>query len=335
MRQSVVRGIIMNTGFCRYVYGPVPSRRLGRSLGVDLVPFKTCTYDCIYCQLGQTTNKTIERKEYVKVEDIASELERKLTTGPAPDYISLAGSGEPTLNSGIGDLIGRIRELTRIPIAVLTNGSLFWKPEVQDALLNADLVIPSLDAGDNRLFQYVNRPHGEIIFEQMVDGLAEFTRRFSGKVWLEVFLLEGVTGIEAEVKKIAALTKRINPARVQLNTVSRPPAEEYAVAVPKNRMKKLVRCFSGKVEVVGDYSQPPVPTTQESKTARENIAALLSRRPCTLSDIALSLNIHPTEATKHLDMLIKDSKISRVLLDGKYFFSAHEINDQREGETLQ
>ncbi|MCX7001479.1 MAG: radical SAM protein [Candidatus Sumerlaeota bacterium] len=325
----------MSGRFYRYVYGPVPSRRLGRSLGVDLVPFKTCTYDCIYCQLGQTTDKTIERKEYVAVEDIASELERKLATEPAPDYITLAGSGEPTLNSGIGGLIGRIRELTRIPTAILTNGSLIWKLEVQDALMEANLVIPSLDAGDNRLFKYVNRPHGEIVFEQMIDGLAEFTGRFSGKVWLEVFLLDGVTGIEAEVQKIAAMTKKINPARVQLNTVSRPPAEEYAVAVSKDRMEKLAGCFSGMVEVVGDYSQTPTSITQASNTARENIAALLSRRPCTLADIALSLNIHPTEATKYLDMLIRDGKILRVLLDGKYFFSAHEINDQREGETRQ
>jgi wyosine [tRNA(Phe)-imidazoG37] synthetase (radical SAM superfamily) len=325
----------MNTGFYRYVYGPVPSRRLGRSLGVDLVPFKTCSYDCIYCQLGQTTNKTIEQKEYVAIEDIIQELERKLATEPSPDYISLAGSGEPTLNRGIGDLISRIKQMTRIPLAVLTNGSLLWKPEVQNALMETDLVIPSLDASDDRLFQYVNRPHGEIVFEQMVDGLAEFTKRFSGEVWLEVFLLEGVTGIEAEVQKIAAFAKKINPTRVQLNTVSRPPAEEYAVAVSKDRMEELAVCFSGTVEVIGDYSQPPTSMTQASKTARENIAALLSRRPCTLTDIALSLNIHPTEATKCLDLLIREGRISRVLLDGKYFFSAQGINENRERETTQ
>jgi len=130
----------------RYVYGPVPSRRLGRSLGIDLVPFKTCTYDCVYCQLGRTTNKTVARKEYIAVEDVLVEMERKLVVGPDPDFISLAGSGEPTLNAGIGDLILEIKKLTRIPVAVLTNGSLLWMPKVQEALMAADLVLPSPDS---------------------------------------------------------------------------------------------------------------------------------------------------------------------------------------------
>lgn len=325
----------MSKEFYHYVYGPVPSRRLGRSLGVDLVPFKTCSYDCIYCQLGRTTNKTIERREYVRIEDVASELARKLAGDPAPDYISLAGSGEPTLNSGIGRLIEKIRGLTRIPIAVLTNGSLLWKREVQDDLMAADLVVPSLDAGNDRLFQYVNRPQEGIVFEQMADGIADFTSRFTGKVWLEVLLLEGATGIESEVQKIAALAKKINPARVQLNTVSRPPTEEYAIAVSKDRMEHFALCFSGTVEVVGDFSQASTSITRESKTAQESIAALLNRRPCTLADIALSLNIHPTETTKYLDILIKEGRITRVLLDGKYFFSAHIDNETEDVRYLQ
>ena len=138
----------MNPPGFRYVYGPVPSRRLGRSLGVDLAPFKTCTYDCIYCQLGRTTCKTTERKEYVPVADILVELRRKLTEKLALDFVTLAGSGEPTLHSGIGELLGEIKRLTSCRTAVLTNGSLLWMREVQDALLEADLVLPSLDAAD-------------------------------------------------------------------------------------------------------------------------------------------------------------------------------------------
>jgi len=170
----------------KYVYGPVASRRLGRSLGVDLVPFKTCTYDCVYCQLGRTTHRTIQRGEYVPVDAVLAGLKAKLALGPKPDYISLAGSGEPTLHARIGDLIAGIKLMTRIPIAVLTNGSLLWVPEVQDALMEADLVLPSLDAGDEPMFQRVNRPHPEILFEGMVDGLAAFTARFRKLVWLEV-----------------------------------------------------------------------------------------------------------------------------------------------------
>jgi len=182
----------------RHVYGPVPSRRLGRSLGIDLVPFKVCTYDCIYCQLGRTTDLTLERKAYVTAENIMAELAPILTAADRPDYISLAGSGEPTLNSAIGEVIRRIKQQTEIPVAVLTNGALLWMAEVQQALLAADLVLPSLDAGDDGLFQKINRPHQALSFERMIDGLAAFTRRFAGAVWLEVLLLKGMTGTAAE-----------------------------------------------------------------------------------------------------------------------------------------
>ena len=202
----------------RHVYGPVPSRRLGRSLGVDLVPFKTCTYDCVYCQLGRTTDLTTGRREYVPVEEILAQLEEKLRTGPTPDYVSLAGSGEPTLHARIGELIAGIKSLTRTPVAVLTNGSLLGVRDVQDALMEADLVLPSLDAGDAELFQLVNRPHENVEFDDMVEGLVAFRERFAKPVWLEVMLLAGITGIRSEVEKIAALTHRIRPDRVQLNS---------------------------------------------------------------------------------------------------------------------
>jgi wyosine [tRNA(Phe)-imidazoG37] synthetase (radical SAM superfamily) len=184
----------MNAEIFKYVYGPVPSRRLKRSLGVDLVPFKTCTYDCIYCQLGRTTEKTNLLKEYAPIERILAELKKKLALGPRPDYVTLSGSGEPTLHCRIGELIHQIKRVTPIPLAVLTNGSLLWSRCVQDALMEADLVLPSLDAGDERLFRYVNRPDELIQFETMVQGLREFNARFKKPVWLEVFLLAGVTG---------------------------------------------------------------------------------------------------------------------------------------------
>ncbi len=192
----------------RYVYGPVPSRRLGRSLGVDLVPFKVCTFDCVYCQLGRTTIKTLERKEYVSAADVLDEVKRKLAEEDNPNYITFAGSGEPTLNSRIGDLILRIKDLTDIQVAVLTNGSLLCTKEVQDDLMAADLVIPSLDAGDEQLFRYVNRPHENISFDRLVDGLVDFTRRFPGQVWLEILLLEGVTSMPSqEPSEISAFSE--------------------------------------------------------------------------------------------------------------------------------
>jgi wyosine [tRNA(Phe)-imidazoG37] synthetase (radical SAM superfamily) len=311
----------MSSAGFRYVYGPVPSRRLGRSLGIDLVPFKTCTYDCVYCQLGRTTNKTLERKKYVAVEEVLVELERKLAEKDLPDYISLAGSGEPTLNAGIGDLISKIKGLTGIPVAVLTNGSLLWMSEVQDALMAADLVLPSLDAGDERLFRYVNRPHEDISFERMVDGIAAFTKRFPGEVWLEVLLLAGVTGMASEAKKIAAFARRIRASRVQLNTASRPPAEDVAFPLSTDQMLALKGVFQGRVDIISENERDDAPVSAFAQARDVNILALLSRRPCTSADVASGLGIHVTEALKHLDALIKAGKVKTVLVGGRTFYT--------------
>jgi len=304
-----------------YVYGPVPSRRLGRSLGVDLVSCKICTYDCVYCQLGRTTEKTVERREYVAIDEVVAELKAKLSAGSAPDYISLAGSGEPTLNLRIGELIGKIKGLTRITVAVLTNGSLLWKREVQDALMEADLVLPSLDAGDAHLFRHVNRPHPGIEFHAMVEGLAEFTERFPRSVWLEVFLLAGVTGIDSEVKKIAALAERISPEKIQLNTVSRPPCEEFAYAVSANQMEAFTSLFHPPAEVIS-------PATIESQTLApnavtdEDILALLRRRPCTAQGVAAGLGLHIGEAMKRLQVLAEQGAATHLRNNGEVFYTA-------------
>jgi wyosine [tRNA(Phe)-imidazoG37] synthetase (radical SAM superfamily) len=302
----------------RYIYGPVPSWRLGLSLGVDLVPFKTCTYDCIYCQLGRTTHKTAERHEYLPMADVLAEVEQKLADGPVPDYVTLSGSGEPTLHERIGQLIGEIKKLTYIPIAVLTNGSLLWQREVQDALMEADLVLPSLDAGDDFLFRYVNRPHREITFDQMVRGLAEFTRRFPKPVWLEVFLLAGVTGILPEVEKIAALARQIQPQRVQLNTVSRPPSEEFACPVSWNQMKEFANFFDGKAEVISEDNKLQSPVVHEATDA--DILALLSRRPCTVQGVSAGLGLHVGEAAKRLQVLVEEGSVTTVRNNKTIFY---------------
>ena len=221
----------------KYIFGPVPSRRLGRSLGVDLVPFKTCSYDCIYCQLGRTTNKTIQRKEWVPIDIVIDQLKKKLDS--KPDYITLSGSGEPTLFSRLEDLISRIKDITDIPVAVLTNGSLLWLPEVRNALKSADMVVPSLDAGSSQIFQYVNRPHSNITFSKMLDGLVKFCDEYNGKYWLEVFLLAGVTTPEMEINRLKTCINSIRPDKVQVNTVTRPPAEGFAEPVPQKQLQTI------------------------------------------------------------------------------------------------
>jgi len=315
----------MSTQSFKYVYGPVPSRRLGRSLGIDLVPLKTCTYDCVYCQLGRTTNKTVGRAAYGSPDEILEEIKRKLDSSPLrPDYIGVAGSGEPTLNSDIGRVIEGIKGMTSVPVAVLTNGSLLWMPEVKDALMAADLVLPSLDAGDAGLFEYVNRPHPSISFEKMVEGIASFTNCYPGEVWLEVLLLAGVTGIPSEAKKIAALVGRIGPARVQLNTVCRPPAEQFALSLSQSEMLTLKDLFWGEVDVISHAQRHQICTQDAAETGSVDIFALLRRRPCTAKDVADGLGSHVNEVLKHLDTLVIAGKVTTSVVGSRVFYAVGE-----------
>ena len=169
----------------KYIFGPVPSRRLGRSLGIDLIPYKTCTFDCIYCDLGRTTHKTTSRQSYVVSEEIQKELELSLSVlDKKPDYITLSGSGEPTLNTNIGEIIRKIKEITSTPVAVLTNGSLLSMDEVREDLSEADAVLPSLDAITPALFEYINRPHASLRIEEIISGLIQFRNQYRGQIWL-------------------------------------------------------------------------------------------------------------------------------------------------------
>ena len=282
-----------------YIYGPVPSRRLGRSLGIDLVPFKTCTYDCIYCQLGRTTNKTLERKQYVRPDTLIDELKRRLQC--QPDFIAISGSGEPTLCSNTGEVISAVKEITDIPVAVLTNGSLLWSPEVRDSLRTADLVLPSLDAGTEQLYKYVNRPHRDILFAKMLHGLVKFREEYAGKYWLEVFLLSGVTTVEAQINTLAHCIKLICPDKVQVNTVHRPPTEDFAMAVAPERLSEAVSQLSEKAEII--VANHSVYEQSETSACLQDVLTLLRRRPCSVEDIALGLGLHRNSVVKSLEQL--------------------------------
>jgi len=266
----------------------------------------------------------MERLSYAPVKDILEELKIKLASGEAPDYISIAGSGEPTLHSYIGELIGIIKNMTNIPVAVLTNGSLLYLPEVRAALMRADLVIPSLDAGDDRMFRYVNRPHDSISFGNMVNGLIEFTADFPGQVWLEVLLVSGVTGMASDVRKIADLAKIIEPKRVQLNTVCRPAAEEYACAVKKNQLEKLAGLFPGVVDIISDDEFVDFSVTAVNDTVGEDIVSLLARRPCTLTGICSGLGLHPHDAAKKLKKLVDEKRITTLRTSHEVFYKILE-----------
>ncbi len=187
----------------KYLYGPVPSRRLGRSLGIDIVPLKVCTLDCVYCQLGRSSEKTTRRREYVPIDAVIEELAEKISNGLDADFITIAGSGEPTLNSGLGKLLKAASDITDIPLTVLTNGTLFYREDVRADCAQADVVMPSLDAGDEPTFRKINRPHRDISIEKLVSGLCALREEFAGRIWLEVFLVDGMntdTGQIAEIK---------------------------------------------------------------------------------------------------------------------------------------
>jgi wyosine [tRNA(Phe)-imidazoG37] synthetase (radical SAM superfamily) len=298
------------------IFGPVPSRRLGRSLGVDLVPLKTCTYDCIYCQLGRTTCKTVQRKEWVPLEDVLEKLREKLPR--KPDYITLSGSGEPTLYSRVDELIDRIKAMTDVPVAVLTNGALLWQNDVRKQLANADLVIPSLDAGDEAVFRLVNRPHEEISFEQMLGGLIDFRSEFRGAYWLEVFVIGAYTAIEADFARLVKCAGLIRPDRVQLNTVTRPPAESFAIGISQERLAALAAKFSPPAEVIADFRG--IHERAEFAGGREEILGLLRRRPCSIDDIADGLGMHRNEVLKYIEQLNGEDLLDESVVANKLHY---------------
>jgi wyosine [tRNA(Phe)-imidazoG37] synthetase (radical SAM superfamily) len=266
----------------------------------------------------------MERRPYVPVKDILTELKIKLAMGEPPDYISIAGSGEPTLHSSIGEIIGMIKNMTTIPVAVLTNGSLFYLPEVRAALMQADLVIPSLDAGDEALFHYVNRPHEAISFDHMIKGLIDFARDFPGKIWLEVLLLGGVTGISSEVEKIASIIRIIQPTRVQLNTAFRPPAEEIAFPLSTDQMLALKSFFPGEVDIISSNEQTGVLISDLSATSDEDIVSLLARRPCTIEDVSNGLGIHANEVIKRMERLVTANKVNCIVTRKRNYYTIVE-----------
>lgn len=311
----------------KYVFGPVPSRRLGRSLGIDLVPFKTCTYDCIYCQLGRTTTKTVERHEWAVLNDVLHELRETLANTSA-DFITLSGSGEPTLHLHLDTLIRGIRLITDTPVAVLTNGSLLWRTDVREELLEADLVVPSLDAGNDALFRAVNRPHEHITFEKLLEGLAAFRKAYRGEYWLEVFLLAGYTGDESEVQGIIEWTKQIQPNRVQLNTATRPTAEKCARKIDQARLAELAKHFEPAAEVIADYRD--VHAKEEFQEGRETVLSMVQRRPCSIEHICSGLAMHRNTVIKYLDDLEKKGLIQPRESNGQVFYFGQQSRQEQD-----
>ena len=208
----------------QHIFGPVPSRRLGISLGVDIIPYKTCSLDCLYCECGRTTNLTCERQSFFPPQLVLDELNMAVAGIPHLDFITFSGSGEPTLNSDLGWLIAEIKKASPVPLAVLTNGTLLFREDIRRDLLRADVVLPSLDAATAGGFARINQPHPGLDLNRIIDGLVVFRKEFPGKIWLEVFIVKGINDSREEIRALQNALLRIKADKIQLNTLDRPPA---------------------------------------------------------------------------------------------------------------
>lgn len=316
----------------KYLYGPVPSRRLGRSLGVDIVPHKVCTLDCVYCQLGKTPTKTVERKDYVPIQPVLAELAAALAEGVEADFISIAGSGEPTLHARLGELIDGIRQVTKIPVAIITNGTLLYRPDVRADCAKADVVMPSLDGADERTFGRINRPYPGISAEKVISGLCAFRKEFPGRMWLEVFFVEGVNTDPEQIAAIREAIERIKPDKVQLNTAVRPTADPNIKRLSPERLRDIAAQLGPGCEVVADFSparhdkpdksQTPPMAQSHTPLVHEALLSMLKRRPCSLNDISASLGISRNEAMTHVTDLQRQNLVQSEEKDGRVFFKA-------------
>jgi wyosine [tRNA(Phe)-imidazoG37] synthetase (radical SAM superfamily) len=301
-----------------YIFGPVPSRRLGLSLGVDLIPPKTCTYDCLYCEVGKTTCHTIETGPFVSMNEIAAELEKALLSG-RPDTITLAGSGEPTLNSEIDSIISLIKKRTDIPIAILTNGSLFWKEEVRARVLGADMILPTLSTVFEDTHRIIHRPCHGLDLPAIIRGIKDLRMQYNGLIFLEVILLAGINDTEKEIEGLKRAIEEISPDRIQLNTVIRPPSNIKARPVSPSRMEEIKNYFGDMAQIIA-YS--PAENKTEPDPVNSSIIEMAKRRPVRMTDIAQALNITNEETMSMLKDMIRKGEISERPHEGEIFYVA-------------
>jgi wyosine [tRNA(Phe)-imidazoG37] synthetase (radical SAM superfamily) len=305
----------------KHLFGPVPSRRLGMSLGVDLVPHKVCSLDCVYCECGPTKKLTLDRKEYILYKKVTAELEDYFKNNPDPDYITFSGNGEPTLNSRIGDVLKFIKNLKpNVPVAVLTNGTLLWSKEVRNEILDADLVIPSLDANVDADFQKINVPAKGLTLEKYLQGLIDFRKEYSGKIWLEVLIIPEYNDDEENILKLKDAILKIKPDKIQLNTLDRPGTIPDLKAAPIPVLKHILSVWNlPNAEIIA-----AVPERKNMKAYRKDIEnailETISRRPCTLADLEKILGVNDKELNKYLGVMENDEKIEVVRQQRGFFY---------------
>ena len=289
----------------KYVFGPVPSRRLGRSLGISPIPKKSCNYSCIYCQLGRTNKMTNARKEFFPLEEILSEFECYLKDEDRFDVVSIVGEGEPTLYSRLGDLIREIKARTSKPVAVITNSALMGDPQVRADLMEADIVLPSMDSCDELSWKKIDRPHGQLNYQEIYDGLVEFSHNFKGQLFMEIMLMDGINDDMESLKKFKAALANLRYDKLYVNTPVRPPAEDFVTVSTPETIQNATQMLGGiSIDALaggGFFS--------EIEDDYEAILSIIGRHPMNQYEVRGFLDSRKADADALMDKLSKDPKV--------------------------
>ena len=301
-----------------HIFGPVPSRRLGLSLGIDLIPLKTCTYNCLYCQVGKTTRQSLKVDSFVSVTEVLEELEKKLEIC-SPDAITLSGSGEPTLSSDIGRIISLVKERTDTKTVVLTNGSLLWRKDVRHRVSEADIIMPTVTTVYDETFRLIHEPHADLDLNTILEGLKSLRQTYKGNLFLEVVLLSGFNDSEKELEGLKGMIDQVSPDKIQLNTVVRPPSDPRAISLDMKRLEEIKSLFGEKAEII---AQTPLKHKKgKDDTVNATILEMAKRRPVRARDVANVCDIPLKEA----ESLIKGLAVKGVLRqqehEGEVFYT--------------
>ncbi len=302
-----------------YIFGPVPSRRLGISLGVDLLPHKTCSLDCVYCECGGTTHLTLKQKEYIHIDQVRQELDRFLSTNPELNYITFSGSGEPTLNSGIGEIIGFLKtDYPQYKVALITNSTLFSNPETRKRVCDVDLIMASLDAVSPDIFKRINRPHPFLEPASMMEGVIALRKEYINRLWMEIFIVPGFNDKENELKKIRKFLDKITPEVIHINSLDRPGTEAWVNPVDKHIIQNIHNILSG-ADLIKNNSCDSSKRVL-LKDCHDHIVSTIRRRPCTADDISKITGARMEMVNRLLDFLIKNGEIERKIMPRGTFY---------------
>lgn len=299
----------------KYVYGPVPSRRMGLSLGISPIPKGHCNYACVYCQLGRTRNMTNERKMYFDLKDLIEEFKKYIKDNIKFDVVTIVGEGEPLLYKGLGELISELKLLTDKPIAIITNGALLSSSLVRDELKNADIVLPSLDASDKDIFKKINRPHGSINFDDVVKGLIDFSKDFKGQLWIETMIVKDINDNREFFLDLKEILSKINYHKLYINSPVRPPAETYVKQSSKESIEEAISILGGisidKLVSEGFYS--------EIKDDYEAVLSIIKRHPMNQFEIKAFIEQRGKTDTEDFFKRLNDDKNIEVVNYKDYY----------------